>query len=223
MGVLRLKRVSAVQLISVNVGLPREVNWKGKAVTTAIFKTPVAGPQMLETLNFAGDRQADLSVHGGVHKAVYAYPVHHYADWQNELPDIAFSWGMFGENLTIDSLAESDVRIGDLFQVGSAIIRATEPRLPCYKLGIRFGRPDMVKRFLASRRTGVYFAVVQPGIVEAGNVMTLINQSPHQVSIADITRVFAFDKDDQATMKRIVAIEDLSEGWRDYFLQRLHA
>src|SRR5262245_58207652 len=143
-----------MRVVSVNVGLPRDVIWKGRTVTTSIFKEPVEGRVALRNLNFDGDRQADLSVHGGPMKAVYAYPVEHYDYWRGELPDMTLPFGMFGENLTIDGLVENAVNIGDRFRIGSAELMATGPRLPCYKLGIKFGRDDMVKRFAASGRTG---------------------------------------------------------------------
>jgi len=159
-----------MKVISVNVGLPRTVHWKGKAVSTGIFKAPVSDRIRLRTLNFDGDRQADLSVHGGPDKAVYAYPAEHYAYWHGELPAMTLPWGMFGENLTTEGLQEDDtLQIGDRFRVGSAEVVVTQPRLPCFKLGLKFGRDDIVKRFLASGRTGFYFKVVAEGEVAASH------------------------------------------------------
>ncbi len=152
-----------MKLISVNVGLPREVTWKGKTVTTGIFKTTVDGPIELRQHNLDGDKQADLSVHGGPTKAVYVYPLQHYEYWRKELPELDYSWGNFGENFTVDGIDEESVYIGDEFRVGGAKVVVTEPRMPCFKLGIRFGRADMVKRFLSSQRTGFYFGVVEGG------------------------------------------------------------
>jgi MOSC domain-containing protein YiiM len=157
--------MKSMQVISVNVGLPREVLWKGKVVSTGIFKEPVEGRVQVRSLNLDGDRQADLTVHGGVDKAVYAYPAEHYDYWRNQLPEMELPWGMFGENWTIEGLSEDAVNIGDCFRIGSAEVIATQPRMPCYKLGIRFGRTDIVKRFLDSRLTGVYFSVVEEGEV----------------------------------------------------------
>jgi len=148
-----------MRIVSLNVGLPREVTWQGKVVTTGIFKKPVDVAVMLRTLNLDGDGQADLSVHGGISKAVYAYPSEHYAFWRAEFPEMNLPWGMFGENFTTEGLLEEEIYIGDRFRVGEAEITATEPRMPCYKLGIKFGRADIMKRFLASRRSGFYFAV----------------------------------------------------------------
>src|SRR3974390_2787435 len=143
-----------MQVISVNVATPREVDWKGTTVRTGIFKEPVDGPVKVGKLNLAGDEQADLTVHGGVEKAVYAYPVEHYDYWQQELPDVAFSWGKFGENLSTNKLLEDTLYIGDRLRVGSAILMVNQPRMPCYKLALKFDRDDMIKRFLASGRSG---------------------------------------------------------------------
>jgi MOSC domain-containing protein YiiM len=210
-----------LKLISVNVGLPREVYWKGMPVVTGIYKSAVAGPRRLSRFNLDGDAQADLSVHGGAHKAVYAYPVEHYEYWHAELPDIELAWGMFGENFTTEGLLEDEVHIGERFRIGTAEVQVTEPRLPCYKLGIRFGRTDMVKRFLVSRRTGFYLAVVRPGIVEAGDAFERVHRPDHGIAVADLTRVYAFDRDDAITVQRILQIEELSAGWRDYFREQL--
>src|SRR6185295_7629483 len=157
-----------MKIISLNVGLPRIVEFNGEPVTTGIFKEPVSGPVMLRTLNFDGDRQADLKVHGGWSKAVYAYPVEHYEFWKRELPEMNLPYGMFGENLTTEGLSEQ-VNVGDRFRVGEAEVMVTEPRLPCYKLGIKFGRSDIIRRFLQSRRTGFYFAVTKEGMVTTGD------------------------------------------------------
>ncbi|MCB9079158.1 MAG: MOSC domain-containing protein [Anaerolineaceae bacterium] len=210
-----------MKLISINVGQPRQVEWHGQKVTTGIFKEPVAGPVMVRTLNLEGDKQADLSVHGGIDKAVYAYPAEHYNYWRGELPDMDLPWGMFGENLTIAGLVESEVNIGDHFRLGNAELIATQPRLPCFKLGLKFGRDDMVKRFLASRRTGVYFKVVQEGQINLGDELELLRRDENEVTIADITRLFAFEKDDLATLKKVVRLSDLPDGWRDYFQQQI--
>src|SRR5258708_28656011 len=152
-----------MKIISLNVGLPKLVERDGEPVSTGIFKEPVSGRVTLRTLNLDGDRQADLSVHGGPSKAVYVYPSEHYEFWKEELPEMTLPWGMFGENFTTVGLSETGVNVGDKFRVGAAIVMATEPRMPCYKLAIRFGRPDILKRFLASQRTGSLFAVRQEG------------------------------------------------------------
>jgi MOSC domain-containing protein YiiM len=190
-----------MKILSVNVGLPWEVAWQGKMVTTGIFKEPVKGPVMLRTLNLDGDQQADLTVHGGVNKAVYVYPSEHYGYWRSELPGVDLPWGMFGENFTTEGLREEAVFIGDRFRIGETEVMATEPRMPCYKLGIKFGRDDIIKRFLASRRTGFYFAVVREGMVGAGDAVELIGQAQQDITVADITRLYAFERNDLKTLR----------------------
>jgi len=206
-----------VKLISLNVGLPRIVESNGEPVTTGIFKDPKQGPVMLRTLNLDGDRQADLTVHGGVSKAVYGYPVEHYEFWRRELPDMELPFGMFGENFTTEGLFEDSLNVGDRFRIGEAELVVTEPRLPCYKLGIKFGRTDILRRFLQSRRTGFYFAVVKEGEVEAGDEIELLSRDSNDITIADITRLYAFEKDDVETLRRAVKLEALSPSWREYF------
>ena len=204
-----------MRLISVNVGLPRTVIWKGQPVTTGIFKEPVEGRVKLSWLNLAGDKQADLSVHGGLSKAVYVYPAEHYAYWQQEFP------GMFGENLTTHGLLEDTVHIGDRLRIGSAELIVTEPRMPCYKLALKFGRDDIIKRFLRSGRSGFYLAVLQEGEVGAGDEVEFIKRPPHQVTVADIVRLYVKEKDNLELLQRVVQVDALSESWRDYFHQQI--
>jgi MOSC domain-containing protein YiiM len=208
-------------VVSVNVGLPREVTYKGKTITTGIFKEPVEGRAALRRLNLDGDRQADLSVHGGPSKAVYAYPSEHYEYWREQLPGVDLPWGMFGENLTVEGLREDRVNIGDRFRIGSAHVMVTEPRLPCYKLAAKFGRDDIIKRFLHSGRTGFYFAVLQEGEVGAGDDITVVSRDEHTVTVADVTRLYLHDKDDLSTLRRAVEVEALPESWRGYFRKRI--
>jgi MOSC domain-containing protein YiiM len=210
-----------MKIISLNVGRPRLVVWDGRPVSTGIYKTPVEGRIMLRTLNFDGDRQADLTVHGGPTKAAYVYPAEHYGYWRDELPGMELPWGMFGENFTTEGLDESVINIGDRFRLGDAEVMVTEPRMPCYKLGIKFGRMDILKRFLASGRTGFYFSVEREGEVGAGDQIEMIGRDRHNVSVADITRLYARDKNDFETMRRAIAIEALPESWRDHFRQQL--
>jgi MOSC domain-containing protein YiiM len=209
-----------MKVLSVNVGRPRLVPYNGDTVSTGIFKEPVSGPVVLRTLNLDGDRQADLSVHGGPTKAVYAYPSEHYEYWKQELPEMDLPWGVFGENFTTSGLNE-EVNVGDRFRVGSAIVRVTEPRLPCYKLGIRFGRSDIIRRFLASGRTGFYFAVLQEGTVTAGDEIELLEHSESGVTISDITRLYVHDKHNVELLRRAVSLEALSESWRRHFREQL--
>ena len=210
-----------MKLISINVGLPRIVTLNGDTVSTGIFKQPVAGRVMLRTLNLDGDRQADLSVHGGPSKAVYVYPSEHYEYWKRELPGLKLPWGMFGENFTSAGLFESEVNIGDRFSVGSAVVMVTEPRMPCYKLGIKFGRSDIVKKFLATERTGFYFAVLQEGDVGAGDPIELIEKSDHGVGVSDITRLYTREKRNLGLLRRAVEVEALPESWKSYFHQQI--
>ncbi len=208
-----------MKLISVNVGLPREVTWKGKTVTTGIFKEPVSERVMVRSLNLDGDRQADLTVHGGLDKAVYVYPFEHYDYWQSELPDTELTPGIFGENFTITGLREEEVNIGDCFGIGNVTLMVTQPRLPCYKLGIRFGRPDMVKQFLASRRTGFYFRVLQEGEVGAGDTLEMVSRDDNNITVADITQLYVREEDNPDLRQRAAQLEALPKSWRDYFQQ----
>jgi MOSC domain-containing protein YiiM len=208
-------------VVSVNVGLPREVTYKGKTITTGIFKEPVEDRARLRRLNLDGDRQADLSVHGGPSKAVYAYPSEHYEYWREQLPGVDLPWGMFGENLTVEGLREDRVNIGDRFRIGSAHVMVTEPRLPCYKLAAKFGRDDIIKRFLHSGRTGFYFAVLQEGEVGAGDDITVLSRDENAITVADITRLYVHDKDDVTTLRRAIQVEALPESWRGYFQKRI--
>ena len=176
---------------------------------------------MLKTLNLDGDRQSDLSVHGGPFKAVYLYPSEHYDFWKQELPGMDLPWGMFGENLTTTGLLETEVHIGDKFRTGTAELMVTQPRMPCYKLGIRFGRADIIKRFLVSERTGFYFSVVKEGEVGAGDEIDLIERKTSGVRVVDVTRLYSSDKDNVDLLRRAIATEALPDSWREYFRKRL--
>lgn len=208
-------------LMSVNVGLPRTVVWKGETVTTSIFKEPVQGRIAVHTHNLVGDQQADLSVHGGPQKAIYVYPAEHYDAWRRELPGMELPWGMFGENFTTTGLLEEEVNIGDRFRIGSAVAIVTQPRMPCYKLGVKFGRDDIIKRFLHSGRTGWYFAVLVEGDVGAGDAIAYIGRDAHHVTVADITRLYVQEKDNLDLLRRAVQVEALAEGWRQYFQEQI--
>jgi MOSC domain-containing protein YiiM len=213
--------MSALKLLSVNVGMPREVDWHGKLVRTSIFKSPVLGPVRVATLNLEGDKQSDLTVHGGVHKAIYVYPSEHYLFWHEEIPDLELPWGMFGENFTTEGLLEGAVNIGDRFRVGSAEFVVTQPRMPCYKLGIRFGRPEIVKRFLQSGRSGFYFSVLEEGQVTAGDSVERITGDEHDVTVTDIVNLYKADETNQDLLRRASELHALPPFWRDYFRERL--
>jgi MOSC domain-containing protein YiiM len=204
-----------------NVGGPRQIQWRDTTVRTSIFKTPTTRRLHVDTLNFDGDEQSDLTVHGGVDKAVYAYPSEHYAYWRRELPDAELPWGVFGENLTTEGLLEDELRIGDLLRIGSAEFAVTQPRMPCFKLGIRFGRPDMVKRFLQSRRSGFYFAVRREGEVGVGDSVEILARDPYGLLVSDIVSLYAVDPHNEALLKRAIEAPTLPENWRDYLRKQL--
>ena len=203
-----------MQVISVNVGLPREVIWKGMTVQTGIFKDPVDGPVSIRKLNLAGDQQADLTVHGGAEKAVYAYPAEHYEYWREKLPDVSFSWGKFGENLTTEGLTEDALCIGDRLRVGSAVLMVTQPRMPCYKLTLRFERDDMIKRFLMSQRSGFYFSVIEEGEAQAGSKVEIMSRDPHRVAVVDIVRLYLHQAHDPELLHRAMNVSALPQNWK---------
>jgi MOSC domain-containing protein YiiM len=209
------------KILSINVSLPKEIDFEGQKVTTGIFKEPIEGRIMLRTLNLDGDKQADLTVHGGPDKAVYAYPIEHYEFWRKVYPSMEMPNGMFGENFTIEGLMESEVSVGDAFEIGSSKVIATQPRMPCYKLGVKFGRMDVLKKFLASGRSGIYFKVLEEGEVGAGDSIIKIKKDTNRVAISDVVRLYASDREDISTMRRAVKVEVLPEGWRDYFIEQI--
>jgi MOSC domain-containing protein YiiM len=210
-----------MKLISVNVGLPRLLARGGTTFKTGIFKSAVQGRAMLRKTNLDGDRQADLSVHGGFNKAVYGYPSEHYAAWQAELPDSSRAWGAFGENFTTGGLLEADVFVGDRYRVGGAVIRVTTPRLPCFKLASKFQRDDMIERFLRSERCGFYFAVVEEGEVGAGDEIEFLRREEPTLSIAEVNRLYSSKSPDRETLRRSLDVKILPQSWRDRFQSRL--
>lgn len=213
-----------MRVISLNVGLPRTVTWHSMQVTTGIFKNPVEGRIALRKLNFDGDRQADLTVHGGEFKAVYGYPLEHYDYWRKELPGRELPMGMFGENLTTDGMDEDSVHIGDRFSLGSAELVVTQPRMPCYKLGLKFQSDEMVKRFLASGRSGFYFAVIREGSVAAGDEIKLNSRDPLAVPVSEITRLYVskrYGDDELNSLDRALQVAALPESWKGYFRERM--
>ena len=210
-----------MRLISLNVALPRLANYRVQTVKTGIFKQPVSGPVPLRTLNLDGDRQADLAVHGGPFKAVYAYPSEHYGFWQQELPGTGLPWGMFGENFTTEGLFEPQLHIGDRLQIGSAAIVVRQPRIPCYKLAIKFRRDDILARFLRSGRSGFYFSVEQEGTVQAGDSFAFLTREPLAITIAEMNHLFADDRYNRELLDKAIATPALPEDWRDYFRKRI--
>src|SRR3954464_6043890 len=211
----------SMKVLSVNIGLPREIEWKGNIVRTSIFKEPVVGQVRVSTLNIRGDQQSDLTVHGGRDKAVYVYPSEHYPFWHTELPGMDLVRGVFGENFTTTSLVEETVHIGDRFRVGSAEFVVTQPRMPCYKLGIRFSRMDMLKRMLRNGRTGFFFAGTAEGEVGPGDAIEPIERAKEGLTVADVVRLYTVDGRNQPMLRRAVESPGLPESWREYFRKRL--
>jgi len=213
-----------MHLASLNVGLPREVSWRGTIVTTGIFKQPVERRLALRTLNLDGDRQADLSVHGGEQKAVYCYPLTHYDYWRNALPGRELPPGVFGENFTVDDFREDAVHLGDRFSIGSAEVFVTQPRLPCYKLGVRFQSDAVVKQFLNSRRTGFYLQVAREGEVGPGDEIKVVSVDALGVPVSEITRLYVekrYSDSDVALAQRALQVKALPESWKEYLRARL--
>jgi MOSC domain-containing protein YiiM len=209
------------KVISLNVARPRLVVYKGASVNTGIFKKPVSGRIMLRSLNLDCDRQADLSVHGGPYKAVYAYPFEHYEYWRREFPEMELPWGMFGENFTTEGLAEDDLHVGDRFKIGSSTVMVRQPRMPCYKLEVKFQRDDIIQRFLRSGRSGFYFSVEEEGEVENGDSLDLVSPNAEGITIAEVNRLFVREKYNRDLLQKAIATADLPGTWREYFLPRL--
>ena len=210
-----------MKLISLNVARPRLTLYKGTTINTGIFKEPVSGRLALRTLNLEGDQQADLSVHGGPYKAVYAYPAEHYDYWRQELPD-ELSWGAFGENFTTEGMSEEKLHVGDRLTVGSATLMVRQPRMPCYKLAAKFQRDDMIDRFLVSGRSGFYLSVEEEGEVAADDFIEPISQNQGGITIGEMNRLLVRDRYNQDLLQKAIATAELPESWREYFLPRLN-
>jgi MOSC domain-containing protein YiiM len=210
-----------MHVVSVNVALPREILWKGRIVQTGIFKDPQEGRIAMRRLNLEGDRQADLTVHGGPEKAVYGYPLEHYEFWHGVLPNVALPCGSFGENLTLEGLTEENVHIGDRFRIGTAEVVVTQPRQPCYKLAAKFGRADVVRQMLESGLSGFYFAVQREGDVGAGDPVEVIDREIQAVRVADLNRLFRGETDDIGLMRRAVLVDALPQGWREALQEQI--
>lgn len=210
-----------MKLVSLNVARPRLIVYNGKTINTGIFKQPASGPVQLRTLNLDGDRQADLTVHGGPHKAVYGYPAEHYSFWRQEFPGVNLPWGMFGENFTTTNLAEDDLHVGDRFQIGSSIVMVRQPRTPCYKLAAKVQRDDILERFLHSGRSGFYFSVEQEGTVAVEDAFQLLSRNQDGITIAEMNRLFVREKYNQDLLCKAIHTAALPENWREYFAERL--
>jgi MOSC domain-containing protein YiiM len=212
----------AVKLISLNVARPRLTVYRGTTINTGIFKKPVSGRIILRNLNLEGDQQADLSVHGGPYKAVYAYPSEHYEYWHRELPQIDLPWGAFGENFTTEGFIEDKIHVGDRFRIGSSILMVRQPRMPCYKLAAKFRRDDMIERFLRSARSGLYFSVEQEGDVGEGDTIEQLFQAEEGITVAEMNRLFTGEKYNRTLLQKAIATPALPEDWREYFAPRLN-
>ncbi len=210
-----------MKLISLNIARPRLTVYQGTTINTGIFKEPVAGPVQLRTLNLDGDRQADLTVHGGPNKAVYGYPSEHYPFWREELPGVNLPWGMFGENLTTAGLSEDELHIGDRIQIGCAIVMVRQPRMPCYKLAAKFRRDDMIDRFLVSERSGFYFSVEREGSVAVDDDFQLLKRNDSGITIAEMNHLFVRDRFNRDLLRKAIGTEFLPEDWREHFSKRL--
>jgi MOSC domain-containing protein YiiM len=210
-----------MKLLSINVSPPTEVVHNGETLTTGIFKKPVEGRVMLGTLNLDGDGQADLVGHGGIYKAVYAYPVENYEYWKRELGRTDLAYGQFGENFTVEGMVEDEVHIGDVFRVGDALVEVTQPRVPCYKLGIKMGLPKFVKMFLASCRVGFYLRVLEEGEVGAGDVVYRVRADPGRTTVREMCHLLYFDPENLEGARKALHIRALSPGWRQSFEERL--
>jgi MOSC domain-containing protein YiiM len=214
-----METLESARILSVNVATPRMVRVGEMDVLTSIFKSHVEGRIAVKGNNLAGDRQADLTVHGGPHKAIYLYPFEHYSYGTDQLGGAALAPGAFGENLTTLGIEENSVRIGDQFRIGSVVVQVTQPRMPCYKLAIRFGRADMVKRFWLAHRPGIYFSVIEEGDLAAGDLITKTGEGPEPITVGDVVRVYAGDDRDPDHLQRALRAP-LHGGWKDELRER---
>ena len=205
------------RLLSVNVGLPRDIEWQGKTVHTAVWKTPVQGRRMTRRLNIDGDGQGDLAGHGGEHRAVFVYQIESYRYWQNQLGRSDFTYGQFGENFTVEGLADTEVCIGDHYRIGDALFEVTQPRVTCYRVGIRMNEPQMAALLVSHRRPGFYFRVLGEGEVGAGDEIVKVKEGPERVTVAEINALLYLPGHPASGLERALRIPALSAGWRTSF------
>lgn len=210
-----------MKLLSVNVSLPKEVQYNGKTMTTGIFKEPVKKRVMLRTMNLGGDGQADLVGHGGIYKAVYVYSIENYEYWKSELGRNDFTYGQFGENFTVEGMLEDEIHIGDVFRVGGALVEVTQPRVPCAKLGFKMGMAKFPKLFLQNSRVGFYLRVLEEGEVGAGDVIERVKVDAERMTVREINHLLYFDQKNLEGAKKALRIRALSPGWRGSFKERL--
>lgn len=208
-----------MKLLSVNVSQPQEVSYNGERIKTGIFKEPVSGRTMMRRLNIDGDGQGDPTVHGGIDKAVYVYPIEHYDYWKHELGRDDLTYGQFGENLTVEGLLEETVHIGDVFRVGEALVEVSQPRVPCFKLGIKMGNPQIVKPFLASERVGFYVRVLEEGEVGAGDAIERTKVGDGGMTVKEIVHLRHFDNANMVAAEKAANLPALTPSWRDSFME----
>jgi MOSC domain-containing protein YiiM len=206
-----------MKVLSLNTGKPQEIEWQGKVVRTSIFKSPVAGKRKVSFLNIEGDEQSDLRVHGGVNKAVYAYDLSHYGHWKTILQRDEWNHGLFGENLTTEGFPDQNVCIGDVYRIGTAALQVVQPRFPCTKLNVRFGLPDMMEKFMAQKRNGIYFRVLEEGEIAGGDEITLIEPSPYRITVQDYVNNYYSKGSDRTVLQILLSIPFLPEGQRKAF------
>lgn len=210
-------------VISVNVGLPQDIPWQGKVVRTAVFKRPVTGRVMARTLNIDGDGQADKAGHGGPNRAVMVYQLQSYRYWEAFLKRPPLEMGQFGENLTIDGLPDAEVFIGDRYRIGNAVFEVSQPRVTCYRVGLRMDNPQMPALLVSHRRPGFYFRVIEEGDIGAGDLIEKIGEGPERFSVADIDALLYLPGHDVPDLERALRIPALSEGWQSSFEDMLAA
>ncbi|WP_436515193.1 MOSC domain-containing protein [Ekhidna sp. To15] len=211
-----------MQLESIFAGKPVKADYNGRDISTAIFKKLINGPVKVSSFNLEGDKQADLTVHGGVDKAVYAYPSEHYDFWKKERSDLQFQPGLFGENLSTTGLDETNTCIGDVYEIGSVVLQVTSPRMPCYKLGIRMNDSFFVRDFMKAEKNGFYFKVLQEGTIEAGNAIRKIDQDGHRLTVAEVIQLYTTRKSDKELLQKAVGSPSLPQDWTDHFEVMLH-
>src|SRR5689334_9486056 len=205
------------QLLSLNVGLPRDISWRGKTVRTAVWKLPVTGQRMVRKLNIDGDGQGDLAGHGGEHRAVFVYQIDSYHYWERFLGRNDFTFGQFGENFTVDGLADNEVCIGDRYRIGDAIFEVTQPRVTCYRVGIRTNEPRMPALLVAHHRPGFYFRVLQEGEVGTGDEIVKIASGPEEITVAGVDGLLYLPGHSREQLQRALQVPALSEGWKTSF------
>jgi len=211
-----------MQLLSIFIGRPTTVEYNGRTVSTGIFKQAVTQKVSVGKLNIEGDQQADLTVHGGVNKAVYAYPSEHYGFWKAERPDLSFEAGVFGENLSVTGMWETDVCIGDAFRIGSTVLSVTSPRMPCFKLGVKMGDPRFVRDFLQANRSGFYFKVIEEGAIEPGDKIEQVGEDGYGLTIDEVVRLYTTEKSNQELLRKAVDAPSLPEDWKIFFQHKIH-